>query len=75
MAERSNLHDEEKKIDAVPESVEINHEAGVAIETGSVSDDGVIVKANPLARGLKSRHMQMIAVGASLRPLFSCTFS
>lgn len=63
MAEPPMDHHEEKKIETNTAPVVHDVETGLTFETGSVSDDGVVVKANPLARGLQSRHMQMIAIG------------
>jgi amino acid transporter len=51
-----NLEEKDPKTYAAPET-------SSDVENG---DRGIVVKANPLSRELKGRHMQMIAIGMYL---------
>jgi len=51
-----NLEEKDPKTYAAPET-------SSDVENG---DRGIVVKANPLSRELKGRHMQMIAIGGAI---------
>jgi len=44
------------------------HDRNGYLVDGQDEEVGIVNKADPLARDLQGRHMQMIAIGACLRP-------